>query len=278
MNIAIYGAGAYGTALGEILKAAGHSILYYDPIKYPDQSLAAVLRSSEVNILACPSNSIGKLILFIPHDKPLICATKGFLSTGQFKDFKQFSVLSGGAFAADLLAKKPTVLTATSPIIGEIFKASWLSFEYTNDIFGVLLCGSFKNIYAIGSGYRRLNPDMPEFTDYLNAVYAEIRLILAANGCNPSTVDLSCGKTDLYITCASVASRNYRFGLNILEDPSLPLKLRSGEAHPDATTEGYSALKSLPTSSLQIPGNTPILKSIYDLVFPPVEDPKKKRS
>lgn len=275
MNITIFGAGAYGTALGKILTDNGHIITYYDPIKYPNQSLSTVTRSADVNIIATPSDALGKLLLFIPYDKPLICASKGFFSTEKFKNFKQFSAISGGAFASDLVSKKPSTLTATSKLAVQLFQTNWLTIEYTNDLLGVFLCGSLKNIYAIGSGFRGLHPDTEAFTNYIQAAYAELRLILAANGANPITVNLSCGSRDLVLTCASSASRNYHFGEQIRQDPSLPAHLSDGSAKLEITTEGYAALKALPSSGLHVPPEATLIREIQDLVFPP--DPKSKK-
>ena len=277
MNITIFGAGAYGTALGETLTDNGHVVSYYDPIKYPEQSLYSVTSSAEVNILATPSNAIDKLVLFIPYEKPLICATKGFVSLQKFKDFRQFSVLSGAAFAANLIAKKPTVLTATSDIAAQIFANNWLTIERTNDTLGVLLCGSLKNIYAIGSGFRNLTPDMSEFTDYIRIAQSEIRLLLAANGADPSTFNLSCGLNDLILTCASANSRNYRLGQQFRQDPNYAVQLETGVARLSDTTEGYNALLALSTSGLQIPPEITLLREIYSTALPPLpEEPKRK--
>ena len=96
MKITVFGAGAFGTALGEILKQNGHQVSYYDPVKYPDQSLTSIIDDVEVNVLAVPSHAAPKLLLFLPHNKPLICATKGFLSIASFQSFgTNFSLLSG---------------------------------------------------------------------------------------------------------------------------------------------------------------------------------------
>ena len=43
MKITIFGAGAFGTALGNILEENGHQITYYDPVKYPDRSLTSAV-------------------------------------------------------------------------------------------------------------------------------------------------------------------------------------------------------------------------------------------
>lgn len=267
MKITIFGAGAFGTALGTILEENGHLVEFYDPVKYPEKGLTNTIAESDINILACPSHAAPKLMLFLPHDKPLICASKGFLTTASFKPWgANFSILSGGAFAADLAAKQPAVLTATSDLVEQLFKTSWLTFDRTTDNTGVLICGALKNIYAIGSGYWGLKYGTTDFDDFINAAMNEMRLIVQANGGKPETVNLSCGIRDLVITCASTTSRNYDFGTKLKKDPELGKKVLSG-AVKIATTEGLTAILQIPrTPSFKRTTKTPILDRIIALV------------
>ncbi|MBQ2639059.1 hypothetical protein IJF91_03280 [Candidatus Saccharibacteria bacterium] len=267
MKIAIFGAGAFGSALGEILTGNGHQVDYYDPAKYPDKNLTSVIDGSEINILAVPSNAAPKLMLFLPHDKPLICASKGFLTIASFKQFgDNFSVISGGAFAADLNNQKPLTLTATSDLVEQLFKTNWLSFDRTDDNIGAMLCGSFKNVYAIGAGYWGLKYATPDFDDFINSVLNEMRLILMQNGGKPETANLSCGLNDLVVTCASPTSRNYDFGVKLKKDPELGKKVLSGSVRLQ-TTEGVTTVDLIDkTPSFVKPANTPILDRIISLV------------
>ncbi|MBP5511993.1 hypothetical protein J6X90_01225 [Candidatus Saccharibacteria bacterium] len=266
MKVTIFGAGAFGTALGNILVENGHTIEYYDPVKYPEKGLTSAIVGSDIYLLAVPSSAAPKLLLFLPHDKPLICSSKGFLTAASFKPFQNFSVLSGGAFAADLNAKNDTVLTATSPLIRQLFETSWLKFDQTDDTTGVMICGALKNIYAIGSGYWGLKYGTTDFDDYINSCLDEMRIILKANDSKPETVDLSCGLRDLVITCASPTSRNYDFGSKLKKDPELGEKVMSGKVK-TGTVEGLGAIKAIPrTPSFTKPYNTPILDRIIALV------------
>lgn len=266
MKITIFGAGAFGTALGTILEENGHQIEYYDPAKYPDKGLTAAIEGSEAHLLSVPSAAAPKLLLFLPHDKPLICASKGFLTSASFQPFTNFSVLSGGAFAADLNAKNETVLTATSPLVKQLFETSWLKFDETTDVDGVLLCGALKNIYAIGSGYWELKYGTTDFDDFINSCLMEMKIILQTNGADPNTVDLSCGLRDLVITCASPTSRNYDFGAKLKQDPELGVKVKTGQVKL-GTIEGIGAIAAIPhTPSFTKPANTPILDRIIALV------------
>lgn len=280
MKITIYGAGAFGSALGDVLSENGHEIKYYDPAKYPDEGLSESIEYAEVNILAVPSHAAPKLLLFLPHQKPLICASKGFLSLASFLPFgNNLSVISGGAFAADLMNKKPSTLTATSDLAEKLFKTSWLTLDRSTDNLGVMLCGSFKNVYAIGAGYWHLQYGTPDFDDYINTALGEMRTILSANGCNPNTSNLSCGLNDLVITCASTASRNYDFGTKLKKDPTLGVKALKGTVRTN-TTEGVSTIAQIPTTKSFIkPDGVPILDRIITLVTKPVmPDPSTQQT
>ena len=266
MKITIFGAGVFGTALGKILEEKGHTLKYYDPVKYPERGLTSTIEGSEAYLLAVPSAAAPKVLLFLPHDKPLICASKGFLTTASFKPFTKFSVLSGGAFAADLDKKTPCVLTATDPFIKQLFETDWLKFDETTDKTGVLFCGTFKNIYAIGSGYWGLKYGTQNFDDFINSALTEMKIILQTNGADPKTVDLSCGLRDLVITCASPTSRNYDFGVKLKNDPELGVKFQKGQVKM-GTIEGVGAIAAIPkTPSFIKPANTPILDRIIALV------------
>lgn len=266
MKITIFGAGAFGTALGKILEEKGHTLEYYDPVKYPERGLTSTIEGSEAYLLAVPSAAAPKVLLFLPHDKPLICASKGFLTAASFKPFTKFSVLSGGAFAADLDKKAPCVLTATDPFIKQLFETDWLKFDETTDKTGVLICGALKNIYAIGSGYWGLKYGTQDFDDFINSALTEMKIILQTNGADPRTVDLSCGLRDLVITCASPTSRNYDFGVKLKSDPELGVKLQKGQVKM-GTVEGVGAIAAIPkTPSFVKPANTPILDRIIALV------------
>lgn len=239
-HITVYGAGAYGTALASVLEENGHEITFYDPYKYPDTDLFTAEQNSDISLLVTPASAVPELLPKLPKDKPLILASKGFLSLKPFAEFKDFQILSGGAFAADVIAKKPTKLTITSPLVAGLFITNWLALEYTKDKLGVMICGSLKNIYAIGAGLYDFHPNTDNYEHYIHSAINEIRLILEANHCDPLTANLSCGEQDLRLTCGNdKRSRNYAYGAKLREHPG---------AKPTETTEGLSAIHSIETT------------------------------
>ena len=257
MRITIFGAGAFGQALGHILSENNHQVTYYDPQKFPGISLDSALTNPEALVLATPSAVTGSLLSSLPdftHNLPLICASKGFVSLAPFRLFSDFSAIGGPTFAHDLEEHHPTILTASSDLPVKLFSTKWLRVEQTPDKLGIMLCSTLKNIYAIESGYRHLSPTKESFLQFINSAHSEIKHILQANNCNPSTANLACGLADLTMTCSSSASRNYTFGSELATNP---------HTRPTYTAEGVSAVFSLiNTPSFIIPDQATILTEI----------------
>ncbi|MDO4979230.1 MAG: hypothetical protein Q4E47_03730 [Candidatus Saccharibacteria bacterium] len=245
MNITIFGAGAYGAALGQILTDNGHNIRYYDPAKYPDTNLSEAMDGAEMHILATPSAATPKLLFFIPKDKPLVCASKGLVSFAPFAGYEHLSAIGGGAFADDLMNKKPTKLTTSSQETADLFKTDWLDFDITTDTFGIMLCGTLKNIYSIGAGLWALEYGTQDYDDFINKSVAEMQIFLANNGCDPATAGLSCGIGDLVLTSRSKTSRNYAFGAKLRQVPTLGADVLAGTARINSTVEGLNAIDAI---------------------------------
>ena len=237
-------------ALGEILEANGYEIDYYD--KRLKKPLDDVIRDLNFTVLAIPSDVTPELLPKLPHHIPLIIATKGFLSDMLFRDFNDYMVLSGPGFASDIAAKKTTYLTATDQRIIDMFTTDFLTFDYTTDKKGVLMCGALKNVYAIKAGLLGLERDSAPWQDYIKAVCEEMKMVLAANGASSDTVDLACGRGDLELTCG-YPSRNYEYGDKLRQNPSYQA---------EKTVEGLTAINRLNRHEIEIPKQATILHKI----------------
>lgn len=251
MKIAILGAGAFGTALGGILAEKGHDIDYYDS-RHTSDNLRDTVSDVGLIILAVPSKAAPYVLPNIPHEKPLVVATKGILLDRFFSDFKDYMILSGPGFADDIKAHKKTILTATDKRIIDMFTTDYLTFDYTDDKRGVLMCGALKNVYAVMAGLLNLKEGTNEHSKYLRDVAKEMKMLLDENGASGNTVDLVCGKGDLKITC-NYPSRNYEFGQILRKNP---------KAEPEKTVEGISALKRIKRGEIKVPDGAVILKEL----------------
>ncbi|MBR5647739.1 hypothetical protein IKW73_02270 [Candidatus Saccharibacteria bacterium] len=253
MKIAILGAGAFGTALGGILAEKGHDIDYYDSSRTGD-TLRETVADADMIVLAVPSKAAPYVLPNVPHEIPLIVATKGILSDKTFEDFPDFMILSGPGFADDIKAQKKTILTATDQRVIDLFTTDYLTFDYTDDEKGVLMCGALKNIYALYCGLLGLEAGTPEHTKFLHETAKEMAEVLEANGAKAATIDCVCGKGDLKLTC-NYPSRNYEFGQILRKNP---------KAVPEKTVEGLSALSKVKNGAIIVPETATKLKDLID--------------
>ena len=241
MKIAVLGAGAYGQVLGRLAEQNGHTVVFYDPYKFPRRSLRSATSGADAMLYVAPASVAAELVSQLPLGVPLICASKGFLSDWAFREFADFTALGGAGFASDFQnllqsseggerastapgvrssqedgastaqGRSPITLTTSSRLAEEILKHEQINFEYTEDTLGIMLCGALKNVYALGAGLLDCNT-----STYLDLAQREMAQILLYNDADPDTVQLACGGADLKLTCTA-DSRNYRFGQLVAE-------------------------------------------------------------
>ena len=251
MKIAILGAGAYGTALGQVLFENGHEVRYYDPA-LKDTSLDDVLADAEAMVLAVPSTALSTILPKLPKNIPMIVTTKGILDTDILSDFEDIIILSGPGFADDIKAHKRTLLTTNDDRVKEMFTTDYLKFDHSDDAKGILLCGALKNAYAVMAGLLDLKPGTNEHEDFLANAADEMKTILDANGVDGQTVELACGKDDLRLTCG-MPSRNYEFGQTLRRNLQFP----AGK-----TAEGVSVIDGIRNGKLHIPKSAKIMQDL----------------
>ena len=255
MKIGILGAGAYGSALGSVIEKNGHTINYYDPPKGLDD-LGKVTEGADYIVLCTPAEILLSQLGLLPKNIPVIVATKGFLTDMPFEVFNDYMVVSGPGFANDIKAGKKTLLTATDKRIAEVLETDFLTFDYTTDRLGVLMCGALKNVYAILAGYLNLERESVAWKRYIKEASEEIQALLLANNANPTTFNLACGIGDLELTCG-LPSRNYEYGQIFKNNPA---------AKPDKTVEGLVALGKIKNHEIVIPENTAHLHELMKLI------------
>lgn len=218
MNIAMLGAGAFGKALGKILTDNGHEVKYYDPFLFPEITIDQVCYQAGAIVIAIPSNALPDFIANYPSylkKIPTILATKGVMDAKLFEDFPQFSAISGPAFAQEIIDGKPAIFTASAPFAMGLFKNDQVEIELCDDLLGILLCGTLKNVYAIGAGYRSNSEN--SMASFIQHAHSETKNYLRNHGANPETAELSCGLGDLILTCTNDTSRNFSCGRMLFE-------------------------------------------------------------
>ncbi|MBR3164200.1 hypothetical protein IKF15_02755 [Candidatus Saccharibacteria bacterium] len=256
MTITILGAGAFGKALGHLLKKNHHQVKYYDPELFPDLTLSAATASAEAIVIAIPSASLSTFLATYPEtlkSLPTILATKGLLDLTLFEDFAKLDLISGPMLAKEIIDNQLSAFTASSDFAANLFSSSLVRIDRSDDKLGILLCGSLKNIYAIGAGYYAENHNNQAI--FIADAHHELASYLYHHGALPATSESYCGLADLILTCTSQNSRNFRCGSLLREGHSLPAVL--GQL---TTVEGLSALESLDATDY------PLLSAIKTIV------------
>lgn len=257
MNVTFLGAGLYGEALAKLVEINDHEVKFYDPYRFPEIELKDAVRDADALVYVAPAHAYSDILPGLPKDKPLILASKGFVSMQPFKEFTDFSVLGGAAFAEDIMTGKPQIgpvirLTASSELSEQLFTTDFVWVEYTSDAKGIMLCGALKNVYAIGAGiYLEVNNPEP----YFKQAFDEMRDIIELNGCSRETATLSCGLPDLIMSSSS-DGRNFRFGDEIRNFPNSKLE-------PVGTVEGVTVIQSLADfPDFKVPSSAKLFKEI----------------
>jgi len=177
------------------------------------------------------------------------------LDAHNFEDFNDYMVLSGPGFAADIKAGKETLLTATDSRVVDLFTTDYLTFDFTTDRNGVLMCGALKNVYAIYAGLLDLKAGTVDRSKFLSEVAEEMKALLSCNNAQSQTVDLACGLGDLDLTCA-LPSRNFEFGQILRNNP---------KAKPEKTVEGITALGKIKRGEIKIPEKAVKLRELIKI-------------
>ena len=191
--------------------------------------------------------------------------------------FENIVSLYGPSHAEEVAANQPTTLVSASSnleiakIIQKVFSSQYLRVYTNQDIKGVELGGSLKNIIAIATGIC----DGLGFGDNTKAAIitrgiAEITRLGVKMGALNSTFSGLSGVGDLIATCLSKHSRNRFVGESLGSGKSLIQILDSMEM----VAEGVITTKSVYQLSEKYEVEMPISKAVYQILYEEI-DPKK---
>ena len=264
-QIAIIGAGAWGTALSIVLgRKGGHRVrlwVYENEVResiaarrvnelfLPGQSipdsvsptgdLEEAVRNAQVVVSVMPSQHSRRLFQeMCPHLKPemlLVSATKGVEEktllrmteviaqiVHQDGFLPRIGALSGPSFAKEVARGDPTAITIASkdPELAETVQREFSDPRfrvYTNDdVIGVELGGSLKNVIAIAAGVcDGLGLGHNSIAALITRGLAEMTRLVVACGGRKETMSGLAGLGDLVLTCTGGLSRNRSVGVEL---------------------------------------------------------------
>ncbi len=206
------------------------------------------LADSELIFLATPAQALRQALnLFSPVlDRPLpmvICAKGIETSTGSFMSqiVEETApeadpyVLSGPSFAVDVMRSKPTAVTLAgrqlqraADLAGRLSLPTFRIYS-SADLLGVQLGGAVKNVLAIACGIS----DGRSLGDSSRAAlttraFSEMLRFGKSLGADPLTLMGLSGLGDLVLTCSSMQSRNFSFGVALGRGDVTAAKLADG--------------------------------------------------
>lgn len=186
-------------------------------------------------------------------------------------DTDKIGVISGPTFAIDVANKVPVGLSLgtknleTVQIIKDALENSHVKLRPTDDILGIEICGSIKNVIAIANGMLDgmqlpISTQAMMITESLN----DIKELIDALGGRKTTILSFAGFGDLLLTCTSVKSRNFSFGQLLGKKAPKEEIQRYIET---TTIEGLYTLKSIYKLLDDKQVKMPIINLIYDIIY-----------
>ncbi|MBE3592799.1 MAG: NAD(P)H-dependent glycerol-3-phosphate dehydrogenase [Thermoanaerobacter sp.] len=244
--------------------------------------LKEAVTNSEIVVIAVPSHAVReiseKLKEVVYKNFIVVNLAKG-IETSTLKRMSEVIkeylsndvvVLSGPSHAEEVVRQIPTACVLASlnikacEIVQDAFMDENFRLYINEDVVGVELGGSLKNIIALGAGIS----DGLGFGDNTKAALmtrglAEITRLGVALGSDPLTFLGLAGVGDLIVTCTSMLSRNRRAGILIGKGKSLEEALKEI----GMVVEGVNTTKSAYRLSQIHKIEMPITKEIYSILF-----------
>ena len=268
------------------INSEGANTSYHPELKLSENILASenlneVVKDAAVVFIATPSivfeQIVNRLSQSMEDDAYLISCTKGILDN-PFRLLSEVilsrmknsvGVLSGPNLAKEIAENKVagTVIASDNEELLDVVKSILSSKTFkifsSNDIKGVELAGSLKNIYAIICGMAEsLNVGENAIGLILTRSMAEMSRFSVAKGANPITFLGLSGMGDLVATCMSNLSRNYQLGLNLGKGMTLSqAKVQVGQV-----AEGIRTLEVIRNESKRLDIKMPLVESMYNII------------
>jgi glycerol-3-phosphate dehydrogenase (NAD(P)+) len=182
----------------------------------------------------------------------------------------RMATISGPSFAKEVAQKMPTSVTVAcrNPEIAarvqHVFATPYFRVYTSDDIVGVELGGSVKNVIAIASGMLDgLGMGLNTRAALITRGMTEVRRLGLHLGANPRTFTGLAGFGDLVLTCTGNLSRNYTVGIKLGQGKKLQQIL--DEMH--MVAEGVKTAKSVYNFSRKLGVDMPICHEIYRILY-----------
>ena len=245
--------------------------------------LQAVVSGVDMIFVAVPSGSFRSVVRQLkPLLHPgviLITATKG-IEAVTFSLMSQIlaeevptariGVLSGPNLAKEIVNRSPTGTVIASHdadvrhLVQETLRSDTFRVYGNDDMLGVELGGSLKNIYAIIAGLAdAMGMGQNTIAMLITRSLTEMARFGVRLGADPMTFLGLSGVGDLIVTCSSPLSRNFRVGKALGEGKDIDLII--GEL--GQVAEGVNTLKQVKEKADELGVAMPLCCGLYEIVY-----------
>jgi len=248
-------------------------------------SLEEAVKDAEIILIVVTTSAVRTICQRLKEsglkdNQILVNASKGFELPGLYRMSEVMeqelpenknAVLSGPTLAVEILEGMPAAASiackneGTANFLQKHLGVSGKFRLYSNtDVIGVELGGALKNVIAIASGFveaMKLGDNAKGAL--LTRGLAEIARLSVAMGANPSAIYGLSGVGDLFTTCSSKLSRNFRVGYMIGEGKKIDVILNEI----GTVAEGVKTSRAIMELSKKYGVETPVSSAIYDAIY-----------
>lgn len=264
---------------------------YLPGIKYPDNlvatsSLEEAVAGVEAIIAVVPSHgtraAMTEVAKVMRPGTPVVSASKGIeqqslcmmsdvlLEVLPVESRAKLAFLGGPSFAKEVVMGLPTAVSVASLSPGlarqvqELFATDRFRVYTTDDVVGVELGGSVKNVIAIAAGASDgLGFGHNTRAALITRGLAEISRLALRKGANPLTLSGLAGLGDLVLTCTGDLSRNRTVGMQLGAGKSIEEVL----AGMKQVAEGVRTTQSVRDLARKVGIEMPITDQVFAMLY-----------
>ncbi len=249
-----------------------------------ESGLEQAVAGKDLILLAVPSHGfrtcLQSLKPVLPSEIKLAWGTKGLdpesgnllhrVAHEVLEDDCSLAALSGPTFAREVMRGLPTAITVASPqmdfavAVAELLHNEFFRVYTSDDLIGVQLGGSVKNVLAIAAGVSDgIGFGANARAALITRGLAELLRLGEAMGAKPRTLMGLAGVGDLILTCTDDQSRNRRLGLGLGQGkPIEAVKAEIGQE-----IEGILTARLVRQLSLKLKVEMPIIEQVHALLY-----------
>jgi len=273
------------------IRQSGENSVFLPGIKlssnlFPSNDLAETVSDKDLVLVVVPSHVVRETSLnmadHLSPDTIIVSASKGIENkthltmTGVLQETllnippHRLAVLSGPSFAREVARNLPTVVTvaskdpAVAALVQQVMATPHFRVYTSEDVIGVELGGSLKNVIAIAAGViDGLELGLNTRAALITRGMTEIRRLGIEMGANPRTFTGLAGFGDLILTCTGDLSRNHTVGKKIgqgekVNDILGPMRM---------VAEGVKTAQSVYNLSRKLGVEMPISHETYRILY-----------